>query len=89
LQNDNDVGLPIEPLVDDPKPTNDDGCGDGGGGGAILKQVIQEAPNDLKLRRLTRLHQPSNNYSHHDYVLITDGEELECFDKAMSYEKNG
>jgi hypothetical protein len=25
--------LPIEPLVDDPKPTNDDGCGDGGGGG--------------------------------------------------------
>jgi hypothetical protein len=51
LQNGNDVGLPIEPLVDDPKPTNDDG---GGGGGVILKQVIQEAPDQLELRRSTR-----------------------------------
>jgi len=86
LQNGNDVGLPIEPLVDDPKPTNDDG---GGGGGVILEQVIQEAPDQLELRRSTRPRQPSNNYSHHDFVLVTDGEELECFDKAMSYEKKG
>lgn len=75
--------MPIESLVDDPKPTNDSD------GGVIPEQVIQEAPNELKLRRLTRPCQPFNNYSHHDYVLVTDGEELECFDKVMSYEKKG
>jgi len=47
LQNDDNCGFLIEPLVGDPESANDDID-------AIAKQVIQEAPDEPQLRRSTR-----------------------------------
>jgi len=47
LQNDDNCGFLIEPLVGDPESANDDI-------NAIAKQVIQEAPDEPQLRRSTR-----------------------------------
>jgi hypothetical protein len=80
LQNDENDGFLIEPLVGDPESTNDDID-------VIPEQVMQEAPDKPQLRRSTRPRQPSTKYSPLEYVLVTDGGELECFDEAMSHEK--
>jgi len=47
LQNDDNCGFLIEPLVGDPESANDDID-------VIAKQVIQEAPDEPQLRRSTR-----------------------------------
>jgi hypothetical protein len=80
LQNDDNGGFLNEPLVGDPESANDDID-------VIPEQVMQEAPDEPQLRRSTRPRQPSTKYSPHEYVLVTDGGEPECFDEAMSHEK--
>jgi len=77
LQNDDNGGFLIEPLVGDPESTID----------VIPEQDMQEAPDEPQLRRSTRPRQPSTKYYPHEYVLVTDGGEPECFDEAMSHEK--
>ncbi|KAB5561355.1 hypothetical protein DKX38_006312 [Salix brachista] len=58
LQNDDNGGFLIEPLVSDSESTNDDID-------VIPEQDIQEAPDEPQLRRSTRPHQPSTKYSPH------------------------
>ena len=80
LQNDYNGGFLNEPLFGDPKSTNDDID-------VIPEQVMQKDPDEPQLRRSTRPRQPSTKYSPHEYVLVTNGGEPECFNEAMSYEK--
>ncbi|GKF98477.1 retrovirus-related pol polyprotein from transposon TNT 1-94, partial [Tanacetum coccineum] len=42
-----------------------------------------DMPPFLPLRRSTRDHHPSTRYSAHEYVLLTDGGEPECYAEAM------
>ncbi|KAK0597504.1 hypothetical protein LWI29_025988 [Acer saccharum] len=49
-------------------------------------QDVPEVPPDVPLRRSTRDCQPSTWYSVDEYVLLTDGGELECYAEAMEDE---
>ncbi|GJU02467.1 putative RNA-directed DNA polymerase [Tanacetum coccineum] len=44
---------------------------------------VPDMPPFLSLRRSTRDHHPSTPYSTHEYVLLTDGGEPECYTEAM------
>ncbi|GJR64775.1 putative RNA-directed DNA polymerase [Tanacetum coccineum] len=44
---------------------------------------VPDMPPFLPLRRSTRDHHPSTCYSPHEYVLLTDGGEPECYAEAM------
>ena len=48
---------------------------------------MQESPDEPQLRRSTRPYQPSTKYSPHEYVLVNDRGEPECFNEAMSHKK--
>jgi hypothetical protein len=48
---------------------------------------MQKALDEPQLRRSTRPRQPSTRYSPHEYVLVIDRGEPECFNEAMSHEK--
>ncbi|GJZ78164.1 retrovirus-related pol polyprotein from transposon TNT 1-94 [Tanacetum coccineum] len=53
------------------------------------EDVYPELPDMLPflpLRRSTRDHHPSTRYSAHEYVLLTDGREPECYAEAMEDE---
>ena len=39
-----------------------------------------------ELRRSTREQQPYTRYPSHEYVMLTDGGEPECFEEAMSHQ---
>ncbi|GKA54879.1 putative RNA-directed DNA polymerase [Tanacetum coccineum] len=47
---------------------------------------VPDMPPFLPLRRSTRDHHPSTRYSAHEYVLLTDGGEPECYAEAMEDE---
>ncbi|GJW39661.1 putative RNA-directed DNA polymerase [Tanacetum coccineum] len=47
---------------------------------------VPDMPPFLLLRRSTRDHHPSTCYSAHEYVLLTDGGEPECYAEAMEDE---
>ncbi|GJZ88807.1 putative RNA-directed DNA polymerase [Tanacetum coccineum] len=47
---------------------------------------VPDIPPFLLLRRSTRDHYPSTRYSAHEYVLLTDGGEPECYAEAMEDE---
>ncbi|GKF59181.1 retrovirus-related pol polyprotein from transposon TNT 1-94, partial [Tanacetum coccineum] len=47
---------------------------------------IPDMPLFLPLRRSTRDHHPSTRYSAHEYVLLTDGGEPECYAEVMEDE---
>ncbi|GKC81610.1 putative RNA-directed DNA polymerase [Tanacetum coccineum] len=47
---------------------------------------VPDRPPFLSLRRSTRDHHPSTCYSAHEYVLLTDGGEPECYAEAMEDE---
>ncbi|GKB60954.1 putative RNA-directed DNA polymerase, partial [Tanacetum coccineum] len=47
---------------------------------------VPNMPPFLPLRRSTRDHHPSTRYSSHEYVLLTDGGEPECYAEAMEDE---
>ncbi|GJU87980.1 putative RNA-directed DNA polymerase [Tanacetum coccineum] len=48
--------------------------------------LVPDMPPFLLLRRSTRDHHPSTRYSAHEYVLLTDGGEPECYAKTMEDE---
>ncbi|GKB97559.1 putative RNA-directed DNA polymerase [Tanacetum coccineum] len=47
---------------------------------------VPDMPPFLPLRRSTRDHHPSTRYSAHEYVLLTNGGEPECYAEAMEDE---
>ena len=54
-----------------------------------LEQVLLDPLTMSQLRRTTRGRQSSRKYSLHEYVLLTDGEERECYEEAISHKSKG
>ena len=50
-----------------------------------VEQVLLDPPAISQLRRTTRERQSLRKYSLHEYVLLTDGGEPECYEKDISH----
>jgi transposase InsO family protein len=78
------------PVNLDPIPqqaTNDDGeIQDNNNGAEHEVQVPPEPTVEPQLRRSTREHRPSTRYTPHEYVVLTDGGEPECYEEAMEHD---
>ncbi|KAJ4721959.1 Retrovirus-related Pol polyprotein from transposon TNT 1-94 [Melia azedarach] len=63
--------------VDIDNPIQEEGTED-----ADMEQPADETPT-ISLRRSTRVRQPSSRYPVHEYILLTDTGEPECYDEAI------
>ena len=53
----------------------------------VNEQASSEPPIDSQLRRSTREHHPFQRYFFHEYVMITDEKESDCYQEAMNHEQ--
>ena len=51
------------------------------------KQATLELPTETQLRRYTREHQPSKRYTSDEYLLLSDGEELESYQEVLLHDE--
>ena len=50
----------------------------GDGDTPIEWEGVEQPPLELKLRKSSRLHQPSRSYAMDEYVMLTNSTELKC-----------